>query len=144
VGYTHYWERPPHLPARPFARAVADCQRVLPQTNVPLAGSDGTGPPDLRPDAIIFNGVGTAMYETFDMRLEEKAPRDGKRLVFSFCKTERRPYDLAVQVALIVFKHHLVRQLRVTSDGDEADWDAARRLCQQYLGYGGDFHLDHG
>jgi hypothetical protein len=144
VGYTHYWERPPHLPAQAFGRAVADCQRVLPETNVPLAGSDGTGPPDFRADAIIFNGVGTAMYETFDMRLEEEASRDGNRLVFSFCKTEHRPYDLAIQVALIVFKHYLRRQLRVTSDGDEADWDAARRFCQEHLGYGGDFHLDHG
>jgi hypothetical protein len=98
----------------------------------------------LRPDAIIFNGVGTAMYETFDMRLEEEALRDGNRRVFSFCKTERRPYDLAVQVALIVFKHHLIRHLRVSSDGDEAEWDAARRLCQQHLAYGGDFHLDKG
>jgi hypothetical protein len=143
VGYTHYWERPPHLAAQPFGRAVADCQRVLPQTSVPLAGSDGTGTPVFRPDAIIFNGVGDAMHETFAIRLDELDPRDGRQ-VRSFCKTARLPYDLAVQLALIVFKHYLGQQLRVSSDGEEADWDAARQLCRQHLGYGGDFCLDKG
>lgn len=62
--------------------------------------------------------------------------------VFSFCKTEHMSYDLAVQVALIVFHHHLGQHFRVSSDGADADWAAARRLCQLHLGYGDDFQLD--
>jgi len=141
MGYTQYWRRPPRLPPGAFGRAVEDCRRVLPETRVPLAGAHGTGPPVFSSDAILFNGVGAASLETFAIRLEE-AGRDADRPVFSFCKTERRPYDLAVQVALIVFNHHLGVEFRVSSDGKDADWDAARRLCQQHLGYGADFRLD--
>ena len=141
MGYTQYWQRPPRLPAEAFGRAVADCRRVLPETKVPLAGAQGNGKPVFRADAIVFNGVGAASLETFAIRLEE-ADRGAGRPQFSFCKTERRPYDLAVQVTLIVFKHHLGAALRVSSDGRDADWDAARRLCQEHLGYGADFHLD--
>lgn len=142
MGYTHYWIRPPRLPTPPFGQAVADCRRLLPKLNIPLAGGDGSGRPLFRSDAVVFNGVGAASYETFDLRLEESDPGDGQP-VFSFCKTEHRPYDLAVQVSLIVFKHHLGPQFRVSSDSQEAAWDMARRLCQQHLGYGKDFTLAH-
>lgn len=141
MGYTHYWARPPRLPAAAFGRAVVDCRRVLPQTHIPLAGANGTGKPRFRSDGIVFNGVGEASHETFAVRREEPDRGDG-RSVLSFCKTEQKPYDLAVQAALIVLQHHLGQCFRVSSDGGAADWDAARKCCQQVLGYGGDFQLD--
>ena len=141
MGHTHYWRRPPQLPAPAFGRAVADCRRVLPETHIPLAGADGTGKPLFKSDAIVFNGVGANAHETFAVRLEEAERGDG-RPAFSFCKTEHKPYDLAVQVALIVFKHRLGQQFHVSSDGEESEWETARRICQQYLGYGGGFSLD--
>ena len=141
MGHTHYWQRPPQLPAPAFGRAVVDCRRVLPETNIPLAGANGTKKPFFRSDAIVFNGVGENAHETFAVRLEEADHGDG-RPAFSFCKTEHKPYDLAVQVVLIVFQHHLGKQFGVSSDGDDAEWETARRLCQQVLGYGEDFQLD--
>jgi hypothetical protein len=141
MGYTHYWERPPRLPAQAFGQALVDCRRLLPELNVPLAGSNGKGKPKFSSDAIVFNGVAAESHETFDIRLEEADPGDGS-LAFTFCKTVRKPYDLAVQAALIVFKHYLGALLRVTSDGDEEEWETARRVCQQRLGYGEDFRLD--
>ncbi|MEI8195291.1 MAG: hypothetical protein WCI73_05220 [Phycisphaerae bacterium] len=143
MGYTNYWERPPLLPAPAFGQAVADCRRILPELHIPLAGADGSGKPIFRTTEIVFNGVGAASYETFGVRREEADSGDSPR-GFSFCKTAHKPYDLAVQVALIVFKHHLGAQLCVRSDGKEAAWDRARQLCQQYLGYGTDFRLDPG
>ena len=143
MGYTHYWQRSPQLPHDAFGRAVADCQRALPPTHVPLAGANGNGQPRFKSDAIVFNGVGIDAHETFAIRLSEPERSDG-RPAFLFCKTEHKPYDLAVQVALIVFKHHLGEAFHVSSDGAEADWDTARELCQHHLGYGADFQLDKG
>jgi len=62
--------------------------------------------------------------------------------VFSYCKTEQLPYDLCVQVALIVLKHHLGATIKITSDGGETDWQRARDSCIENLGYGQDFRLD--
>ena len=141
MGYTHYWRRPTELPAKPFERAVADCRRLLPQLNIPLADGDGTGTPVFDSDSVVFNGVGEASYETFNLSRLVDNPRN-EPMVFCFCKTDQKPYDLAVQAALIVFKHYLHKKLQVSSDGDAAAWDAARQVCQQHLRYGGDFKLD--
>ena len=50
------------------------------------------------------------------------------------CKTNRRHYELAIQVALIAAKRHMGGSLEL--DGVEHHWTDARRLCQKYLGYG--------
>lgn len=63
-------------------------------------------------------------------------------LVFGCCKTAFKPYDLAVQACLVVAAHHLGRALVVSSDGSSADWEDARLLCEEVLGYGRDFCLD--
>lgn len=85
---------------------------------------------------------GDCSYETFAF------PRDmGKRdtryegdLYFDWCKTAFRPYDLAVNVFLIIAKHHLPNMV-VRSDGEEAQWFDAKLLCAAELGYGLDFNL---
>ena len=69
-------------------------------------------------------------------------PRRGRTRVFSYCKTEQLPYDFCVQVALIVLKHHLEAAIKITSDGGDAEWQRARDVCQEHLGYGQDFRLD--
>ena len=51
------------------------------------------------------------------------------------------PYDLCVQAALIVLKHHLAAAITVSSDGGEPDWERARAACQKWLGYGEEFRL---
>ena len=141
MGYSHYWTRPPKLPPVEFAVAVADCRNLLPKLGVPLAGPRGTGPPECDVDRVMFNGVGTSGCETFAV-FQHEPPRRPSAQIFSYCKTARRPYDLAVQCALIILKHHLGDHLTVASDGPEGDWDNARGVCQQHLGYGQDFRLD--
>ena len=140
MGYSHYWTRPPRLPPVEFAVAVADCRKLLPQLGVPLAGPGGTGPPECDVDRIVFNGVGTEGREAFAISQHEP-PRRPSPQIFSYCKTARRPYDLAVQCALIILKRHLGDRLTVTSDGPEGEWELARAACQQHLSYGQDFRL---
>jgi len=141
MGHTHYWQRPPELPHAHFVAAVADCRKLLPALGIPLAGADGSGTPIFDDDAIVFNGRGEAGYETF-ASCRDEPPRPDRPLIFSFCKTSHRPYDLAVQCSLIVLKHHLGNNIIVTSDGAEAEWNNARHVCHAILGYGRDFRLD--
>ena len=62
---------------------------------------------------------------------------------FDCCKTNFRPYDLVVQVFLIISKHHLGDRIIVTSDGKMQHWIDAAKICQNAFGYGMDgFKLD--
>ena len=49
-----------------------------------------------------------------------------------YCKTDHAPYDLCVQLALIVLNHHLCDAFLVSSDGKDADWAMARSMCQEH------------
>lgn len=67
MGYTHYWylnEKANNVSA--FVKATAEmCQIIQDQQEI-LGGFDGSGKPDLKPDKIIFNGLGDEdSYETF-------------------------------------------------------------------------------
>lgn len=61
---------------------------------------------------------------------------------FNFTKTAYKPYDLAVNVALIIAKHHLGDQIIVSSDGKQQHWVEGMFICQKILGYGKDFKIN--
>ena len=141
MGYTNYWERNSELPAEAFAAAVKDLKKLLKNIGIPLGGRDGTGRPILTADEIAFNGKGPDCYETISIE-RIVGGGEGQPRVFEFCKTNQRPYDICVQTALIVLKHHLGEAIVVSSDGEESDWANARAACQRGLGYGGEFRLE--
>jgi len=141
MGLTHYWERETELDAQAFSRAVEDIRRVVKELPSRLAGRDGNGEPIFRADAVLFNGEAEAAYEPFEIHQTQFDQRGRKRF-FQNVKTGGRPYDTAVKVALICFKHHLHDQLCVTSDAADADWDDARTRCVAVLGYGNTFALE--
>jgi hypothetical protein len=141
MGHTNFWKRNVELPSEAFAAAVKDCRKLLKQLKIPLAGGDGTGKPIFRDDLIEFNGKGPEHCETFAVSRITTA-RHGEAKVFEFCKTNERSYDLAVQCALIVLKHHLGEAITVSSDGADANWEEARKFCQDQLGYGDEFRLE--
>lgn len=49
---------------------------------------------------------------------------------WTFCKTARKPYDLAVCLILISLKYH-IRSTRVTSDGEPYEWKQALDLWNE-------------
>lgn len=51
-------------------------------------------------------------------------------------KTGFRPYDIAVTAVLLISKHYLGDLFVVHSNGADAQWSDARRICQRVLGYG--------
>jgi len=138
MGLTHHWERPTEFPAEAFAKASADAKIVMKKSGVLLAGFEGGGEPVFTSDAIMFNGK--APCEPFEIHAVEFDDR-GRERFFGHCKTEHRPYDLVVKAVLIVLRHHLGDAITVTSDEGVEEWELARQLCQQALGYGEDFLL---
>jgi hypothetical protein len=57
------------------------------------------------------------------------------------CQTAYKPYDILVTACLIILTHYFGEEVRVSSDGENHDWEDARRLCQHVVGYGADFQL---
>ena len=58
---------------------------------------------------------------------------------FTFTKTARKPYDLAVAVCLIIAQRHLKGAILVETDGGKADWEPAIQMCEEHLGYGSNY-----
>ncbi len=88
---------------------------------------------------------GDLSYETFALA-QKTDVSDPRRLdngrIFRFCKTARRPYDIAVKVCLIIADRHLGDAISIGSDGGMDDWQDAMLLCQHFLGYGAGFVLE--
>jgi len=83
---------------------------------------------------------GRCSFETFrlEKRLEPNthATPDANGLFGEYVKTGFRPYDIAVTCVLLIAKRHLRDRFVVHSNGGDAQWSDARRICQQALGYG--------
>ncbi|MDP2949233.1 MAG: hypothetical protein Q8P22_06820 [Chloroflexota bacterium] len=141
MGYTHYWSHDEELDHPALSRALADVGKVVravQDRGIVLRGPGGTGEPDLTGFGVAFNGDAAQGedYESFSFPNQgEIAPEAGQ--FWAFCKTARRPYDLAVCAVLLVFKHHLGGQMRVSSDGgrEEDEWLPAEALVKEVLGY---------
>ena len=69
-------------------------------------------------------------------------PKRNRLQVFGFCKTNYKPYDIAVTAFLIILKQYYKDAVTVGSDGEGKDWKDGAMLCQQFLGYGEDFKID--
>lgn len=64
-----------------------------------------------------------------------------KNKYFSCTKTAYKPYDLAVNICLIIADHYLKNQIVINSDGELEQWKDAIAVCQHFLGYGEEFKL---
>lgn len=137
MGWTHYWRRPTELEEKQFLAAGEDCRKVCLASKVPLAGFGGTGEMVCDGEKIEFSGA-EASCEPFSIgRIQ--FDRLGRTHVTGFCKTEKLPYDTCVMAVLIVLAHHFEGVIEVDSDGTDKDWEEARHLVQDTLGYGNTF-----
>jgi hypothetical protein len=133
MGYTHYF-RTKVVPKEAYASIKTDFETLIPfltVRNSPLAGWDGEGEAIINDEEIRFNGVGEDGHETMSLGLDTNG--------FNFCKTVRKPYDLAVTSLLVIASQHLGDNVRVSSDGYLSEWNEAMTLCQSTLGYGESF-----
>lgn len=153
MGFTQYFPHKAKLNPAKFKKASLDCKKIVEALVAKGLCEvqyeyDDNRPPVFADNLVRFNGAGEDQGgETFLVSSEHgehcgRVRPDGT--CFNFCKTYRNPYDLAVCACLIVFQHHLgKRAFPVGSDAldNEAHWPAARKQCQEVLGYGGDFTL---
>ena len=140
MGWTHYWKRVTQLPDTEFTESVEDCKKLFSLIDQKICGSFGKGEPVFAENEIIFNGANGSACEDFVIS-KVQLDRHGRDRVFSHCKTEHLPYDICVQLALVIFKHHMGDLLNVSSDGKDSDWGKSRNICQEHLGYGSEFRL---
>jgi hypothetical protein len=105
-------------------------------SGVAAGGSDGDGQAGSWAGGRLLGSRscgGDCSHESFCLpRIVSTARADDQEHpVSDFCKTAFKPYDLAVQVCLVIARHHLGGSIKVASDGDLECWrDAMARRDQ--------------
>lgn len=107
MGYTHYFKLK-KLSKANFDKVAKDVKIIETALKgmVPLTNNTNDKVIDL-------NGVGANQHE--NLWLEKSG--DG----FNFCKTARKPYDIAICLALLSLKFHATNT-EISSDGDNEEW----------------------
>lgn len=141
MGYTHYFEFGQPLSQVKFDAIKKDMQTIenhLGNDTVSKSGGDyytepvslhdGSGEGDgvdYGANYFAFNGDDSLglSHETLYLRVGQEG--------FDFCKTARKPYDLAVCLILICMEYHCGTAVDVSSDGGDEDWAYAKQLYKE-------------
>jgi len=131
MGYTHYINADRSFTRGEWSGIVQDVPKVFAyceQHNIPLKWEyDSKRGPIVNGDTIRFNGVGEDGHETFYYQRKMKG--------FWFCKTARKPYDLAVCVVLLMLSQ-AAGFIHLSSDGGLEDgWDEAIKAYKEIFGH---------
>ena len=143
MGYTHYWTQSRAFNATDWAQIVADVNAILRAAEVTgIVFGDASGDatesvPDVFKDDsgahVMFNGLADESHETFSID-QKRAPLESwqakDRRGWGFCKTARKPYDVAVTACLIYLESVYPDHYSVSSDGDTDDWQAGIALAR--------------
>lgn len=142
MGYTHYWNRKGDFTTEQWNKIREDFLTVskhCDRNKIPLAEEYDVPMPS-RPvcnsTTIKFNGCREDGHETFFMTRKKPEPQPWESAgSFDFCKTARKPYDLAVCLTLLVCVHHAPDSIKVGSDGDwDGDWLESRQAFKAIFG----------
>ena len=119
MGYTHYWNKTAFTDdewSKITDGAKAICKRAASEYSIVFGdfGGEVEASPVFDDSHIGFNGVDGDAHETFILY---------KRGSGGFCKTARKPYDIAVVSILLLAKE--VAKIDISSDGDdEGVWES--------------------
>lgn len=129
MGYTHYWTLARPITAEEVGALAEDIRKIIAASDVPIAVGQ------LDSAAIHYNGVLDDGHETFYIKAEKSGITNEPGMVgFAFCKTAAKPYDVVVVASLLALKDRLKADVKVSSDGDVADWQDGHRLASKALG----------
>lgn len=141
MGYTHYWHRKKDFTKEQWESIQKDflaVSRHCAQNKILLVEEyDRPTPSVCNGTGIQFNGSAGEGHETFVMTRKKPEPQPWHRgdESFDFCKTARKPYDLAVCLTLLSCSHHAPDAIRLGSDGDwDSEWAEARRVFKELFG----------
>ncbi len=147
MGYTLYHYRNENLNPAKFKRFAKDVAKIYEKAKdlgIAIAGAHGVydTPPVANETLVSFNGAGSEMCETLYIR--RNAPqveyRKNEKLVFEFCKTERKPYTVIVAAVLVAFEHYF-KHARISGDDDLEGFEEGIKICEALFGYGSDFRI---
>ena len=145
MGYTHTYNVKKKIgTVKQWVAFTDDVNKIIKAADIPLANSMGEAntEPIIDKDIVSFNGVEDDSHETLYIERINTARMDkGDKLVFNFCKTNRKPYDFVVTAVLVALKQHFPAT-KVSSDGGMDDWQAGIDLAKGVVGYGSNFELE--
>jgi len=134
MGYTHYWDRSTKLKQSKFEEFIEKVKKIVDgikkegaiggvyyeDKEVILSGLEGKDDPCINEHRVVFNGdVENGLgHETFVIENSSGELIDK----FNFCKTARKPYDIAVTASLIAFKQTFPYAVEISSDGEPSEW----------------------
>jgi hypothetical protein len=161
MGYTHYWYRKKSFTQKQWEKV---CMKVLDVVNfcdrtctrvrgkILLAWEYDSPmeeqptffggakflpkPPQVDNDVIRFNGWKDEGHETFmvTQKIPDTYITDAGD-VFDFCKTNHKPYDMAVMLCLLVMSEVAPSSFRAESDGEwDGEWVPAREAYKELFG----------
>jgi hypothetical protein len=129
VGYTNYYSQQREVTNKEWLGIMMDAKEILAETmnsGIPLAFEYDLPHqmPEVSEDVIQFNGIGGNGHETFYL------PRSKIGGHGDFCKTARKPYDVAVGAIMLSMDHHAPGAWSLGSDGDitEDEWIRAMAM----------------
>ena len=133
MGYTHYYEILDTEADLKIVEIGRDIAEVIRRCEVPIWDVEGTpgGAPRISRRRIAFNGIEPGACDDFLYPpMFDLNPSLGLREGYSYCKTHRYEYDIVVCVSLLVIKHHLGDNVRMSSDErrNEPAWRKAIAL----------------
>lgn len=132
MGYSHYWIQLISVPPSVTLKIIEEIKLLFSKLNdVQLRGADGSGDYIINDHMILFNGCDDLAHEPFVFKFNEP-PCGGIIRGFNFCKTIRKPYDIAVCLALLSIANNF-RLFMFSSDGDYDDWKPAIEMYEQHI-----------
>ena len=139
MGYTHYWTQTGDFTSAEWDDVTNHIRAILSQAEnlygVHLADGNGESGTRLRieHDVIVFNGSGDHGHEGFVV-YRNRLPKESwqREQGQDFCKTARKPYDIAVTASLC-YLSSIAGTHRVLSDGYGRDFLAGLALARQAL-----------
>jgi len=143
MGYTHYYYQKKNLTQKQWEKVCLETFQIIDyckSKKIDLAfESDIPKPADVSNEMIRFNGVGGEGHETFIFFKKKPNPEAWSKSesedYFYFCKTARKPYDLAVCLVLLSLANHAPKSVKLGSDGDwDCEWTEARKVYKELFG----------
>lgn len=119
MGYTHYWDHTDAFTTDEWNQITDKVNKIVnwcQNNKIPLQYEYDMVMPVLNDShQIRFNGVGDDGHETFMIK---RVPSK----TWDFCKTARKPYDVAVGCCLVLLQSVNGNKFKFRSDGDYDDW----------------------
>lgn len=137
MGYTHYFGFNQSV-GKLSEEVLKDVKGIVAKyADILRVEYDETEAAVVTAERIRFNGIGEDGHETFVITPERN----------DFCKTARKPYDLAVCEVLLVLRHHYKENFDLSSDGFyvgvneflqgkvDGEWEQALVNVREQFGY---------